>query len=187
VLLLVNGNLDGATPEEIAAKAQFEQLAAAGNVVLAFTPRPDPQGNGPTKGTTLGSFYLVELRAELVGKTILGLRVDDTIAATDYLAARSDVDAGKITASASGHMGLVLLHTAVLDARLKHVTIDHALESYASLLQAKMPVNAPEDILPGVYLRYDTGDLKHALGARLTWSDPLPGTADLSMLDTTGK
>jgi cephalosporin-C deacetylase-like acetyl esterase len=184
VLLLFEGDLDGATALEKAAKAQFEQLAAAGNVVLAFTPRPDPPGTGSTKGTTLGSFYLVELRAELVGKTLLGLRVDDTIAATDLLASRPDVDAKRITAYASGHMGLVLLHASVLDARLKHVTIDHALESYASLMQAKMTINAPEDILPGVYLRYDTDDLKRALGSRLTWTSPLPGTADLSMLET---
>jgi hypothetical protein len=81
-------------------------------------------------------------------------------------------------------MGLVLLHASVLDARLKHVTIDHALESYSSLMQAKMTINAPEDILPGVYLRYDTDDLIHALGPRLTWTSPLPGTADLSMLET---
>ncbi len=35
--------------------------------------------------------------------------------------------------------------------------------------------------VPVVYLRHDTADLIHALGGRLTWTSPLPGTADLSI------
>jgi hypothetical protein len=89
-------------------------------------------------------------------------------------------DPNQISAQASGHLGLVLLHAAVLDPRIKHITIDHTLESYASLLQAPMPIGAPEDILPGVLLHYDIPDLTKALGSRLTLTDPLPGTANLS-------
>ena len=80
-------------------------------------------------------------------------------------------------------MGLVLLHAAVLDPRLKHVTIDHALASYDSLLRAPVPLDAPVDILPGVLLRYDIPDLTKALGPRLTFNDPLQGTADLERLN----
>ena len=43
-----------------------------------------------------------------------------------------------------------------------------------------MPINAPEDILPGVLLRYDIPDLTKALGARLTFNYPLQGTEDLA-------
>jgi hypothetical protein len=68
-----------------------------------------------------------------------------------------------ITAMASGHMGLVLLHAAVLDPRLSHITIDHVLTSYRSLLDAPFPIGAPEDIIPGVLLRYDIPDLTKAL------------------------
>jgi hypothetical protein len=60
------------------------------------------------------------------------------------------------------------------------VTADHVLESYASLLKAPMPVDAPQDILPGVLLKYDIPDLVRVLGDRVTVRDPLPGTADLS-------
>ena len=77
-------------------------------------------------------------------------------------------------------MGLVLLHAAVLDPRLKHVTVDHVLESYASLLKAPMPLDAPQDILSGVLLHYDIPDLAHALGPRLTATDWLAGTANLA-------
>jgi hypothetical protein len=144
------------------------------------TPRPSPPGGEETKSPILGPFYLTELRAELVGKTLLGMRVDDVIHAIDYLATRKDVDPNNITAQASGHMGLVLLHAAVLDPRLKHITIDHVLESYHSLLEAPMPLDAPQDILPGVLLHYDIPDLVRVLGPRVTATGWLPGTADLA-------
>ena len=158
----------------------FKALSMAGNFVLGFTPRPSPPGGEETKAAILGPFYMTELRAELVGKTLLGMRVDDVIRAVDYLAARPDVDAKNITVVASGHMGLVALHAAVLDSRIKHVTVDHVLESYASLLKAPMPVDAPQDILPGVLLKYDIPDLVRVLGDRVTVTDSLPGTANLS-------
>jgi hypothetical protein len=93
-------------------------------------------------------------------------------------------DPNQITARATSHLGLVLLHAAALDPRLKHITIDHTLESYKGLLQAPMPIDAPEDILPGVVLHYDILDLVKALGTRLTFTDPLPGTANLQTLTT---
>jgi hypothetical protein len=83
-------------------------------------------------------------------------------------------------------MGLVLLHAAVLDPRLKHITIDHTLESYASLLKAPMPLDAPQDILPGVLLKYDIPDLVRVLGPRVTFNDPLPGTANLGWVEGPG-
>ena len=161
-------------------KEQFANLAASGNVVLAITPRPSPPGTEEIKSPILGDFYLTSLRALLVNKTLVGMRVDDTIRALDYLAHLPSVDPANITAVASGHMGLVLLHTAVLDLRLKHITIDHTLASYDSLLNAPVTLNAPEDILPGVLLRYDIPDLTKALGPRLTFNNPLQGTDDLA-------
>jgi len=169
---------DNPAPKE---NSVLESLAASGHVVLAFVPRPSPPGREETKSPVLGPFYMTELRAEITGKTLLGMRVDDVIRAVDSLAARPDVDPNNITAVASGHLGLVLLHAAVLDPRLKHITIDHTLESYASLLKAPLPLDAPQDILPGVLLHYDIPDLVRALGPRVTFTDPLPGTANLAV------
>jgi hypothetical protein len=184
VLLLVPDSIRGDSPIARANLAQFNSLAAAGNVVLAITPRPSPPGSDDMKSSILGPFYLLSLRADLVGRSLIGMRTDDTIRATDYLAGRADVDPNRITAIASGHMGLVLLHAAVLDSRLKHITIDHVLTSYRSLLNAPLPIGAPEDILPRVLLRYDIPDLAKSLGARLTKTAPLQGTDDLSQTST---
>jgi cephalosporin-C deacetylase-like acetyl esterase len=158
-----------------------ERMNGLGTVYLAITPRPSPPGGEETKSPILGPFYMTELRAELVGKTILGMRVDDVIRAVDYLANRPDVNAANITVVASGHMGLVALHAAVLDKRIKHVTVDRVLESYDSLLHAPMPLDAPQDILPGVLLKYDIPDLVRVLGDRVTATDWLPGTANLGV------
>jgi len=176
-------------PQESAAYKELtvdvERLAAAGNVVLAMTPPPSPPGTEETKSPILGPFYLSELRAELTGKTLMGMRIDDTLRALDYLASRSGVDRKRITAKASRHLGLVLLHAAVLDPRLSHVSIDHTLVSYRSLIEAPLPMGAPEDILPGVLLQYDLPDLVSALGTRLTVSEPLQGTDELSAAPAT--
>jgi hypothetical protein len=71
-----------------------------------------------------------------------------------------------------------------VDSRLKHVTVDHVLSSYRSLLDAPLPTGAAEDVIPGVVLRYDIPDLTKARGSRLSESDPLQGTDDLSQSST---
>jgi cephalosporin-C deacetylase-like acetyl esterase len=184
VLLLVPDSIRGDNSIARANLAQYDALAAAGNVVLAITPRPSSPGTDDMKSPILGPFYLLSLRADLVGRTLIGLRIDDVIRATDYLARRADVDPNRITSIASGHMGLVLLHAAVLDSRLKHIAIDHVLASYRSLLDAPLPTGAPEDILPGVLLRYDIPNLTQSLGTRLTKTASLQGTDDLSQTST---
>jgi hypothetical protein len=181
MLLILKDSLDPVLePSRVEEIRKLRAIADAGTAVIVIAPRPSPPGSEETKASILGPFYLTELRAELVGKTLLGLRVDDVISAVNFMQGSTTGDPNQITAQASGHLGLVLLHAAVLDPRLKHITIDHALESYKNLIEAPMPLNAPEDILPGVLKRYDIPDLVRELGPRLTFTNPLPGTADLS-------
>jgi cephalosporin-C deacetylase-like acetyl esterase len=169
MLLVLKDSLDPALESSRAEEIRkYRALADAGTAVLVVAPRPSPPGNEETKASVLGPFYLTTLRAELVGKTLLGLRVDDVIAAVNFMQGSTTGDPNQIAAQASGHLGLVLLHAAVLDARLKHITVDHTLESYAGLMRVPMPIDAPEDILPGVLLHYDIPDLIHVLGPRVT-------------------
>jgi dienelactone hydrolase len=185
VLLVLKDSLDSALePSRIEEIKKFRALADAGTAVLVIAPRPSPPGTEETKASILGPFYLTELRAELVGKTLLGLRVDDVISAVTFTSGGTTEDPNQISAQASGHLGLVLLHAAALDPRLKHITIDHTLKSYKSLLEAGMPIDAPEDILPGVLRHYDIPDIIKALGPRVTFNNPLPGTADPRTLTT---
>ena len=172
MLLVLKNSLDPALePSRVEEVKKFRALADAGTAVLVIAPRPSPPGIEETKASILGPFYLTELRAELVGKTLLGLRVDDVIAAVNFMQSSTTGDPNQISAQASGHLGLVLLHAAVLDPRIKHITIDHTLESYKSLLETPMPIDAPEDILPGVLRHYDIPQLIQTLGPRLTPGD----------------
>lgn len=180
-LLILRESLDPALEAQRAEDiANLRSMARSGTAVFVLAPRPSPPGSEEIKSPLLGSSYLLGLRAELVGKTILGMRVDDITRAIDFFSTGATEDPQNITATASGHLGLALLHAAVLDPRLKHITIDHTLASYDSLLKASTPQNAPEDILPGVLLRYDTGDLIRALGDRVTFTQPIPGTDNLA-------
>jgi hypothetical protein len=168
-LLVLRQNLSAAAEAQRADEiARFRAMAKTGTAVFVVAPRPSPPGTEPTKSPILGTFNMTEIRAELVGKTLLGMRVDDVIRAVDYVSDGTTIDPAKITAEASGHLGLVLLHAAVLDPRLKHVTVDHTLKSYRALLEEPLPRDAPEDILPGILLHYDIPDLTRALGARAT-------------------
>jgi hypothetical protein len=168
-LLLLRPDLSDATftqrTDEI---ARFRGMAKAGTAVFVLAPRPSPPGTEATKSPILGTYNMTEIRAEQVGKTLLGMRVDDVIRSIDFFSTGSTEDPNNITAEASGHLGLVLLHAAVLDPRLKHITVDYTLASYHALLQEPMPLDVPEDILPGVLLHYDIPDLTRLLGPRVS-------------------
>ena len=172
-LLILKDSLDplleSSRVEEI---RSLRALADAGTAVLVIAPRPSPPGVEETKSPLLGSFYLTTLRAEMVDRTLLGLRVDDVISAVNFMSHGTTPDPDRISAQASGHLGLVLLHAAVLDDRLKHVSVDHVLKSYADLIEAPVPDDAAEDILPGVVRRYDIPDLLQQLGSRVSFNTP---------------
>jgi hypothetical protein len=171
VLLLVPDDIDGKSEISQRNRQHFEELQRQGNIVLAITPRPSYPGTDDMKAPILGPFYLLSLRVELVGRTLLGLRTDDAIRAIDYLVARGDVDTHNITAEGWGHMATVLEHVALLDGRLQHVTARGGLLSYASLVQVPITVGAPEDIVPGVLKDYDLPQVREALGNRLSAHD----------------
>ena len=153
--------------------ADVIRRSKSGHAVLALEPRPSPEGTEETKSPILGPFYLTELRAELSGRTLVGLRIDDTVVATNYLS--SLLEGGSlvhVSAEASGHLGLVLLHAAVLDPRLTQASITGALASYRGFLQVPLPMDAPQDEIPAVLRHYDLPDLVRILGARVAVHEP---------------
>src|SRR5271170_7558558 len=111
MLIVLKDSLDPALESSRAEEIRkYRALADAGTAVLVVAPRPSPPGNEETKASVLGPFYLTTLRAELVGKTLLGLRVDDVISAVNFTSGGTTVDPNQIAGEASGHLGLVLLH-----------------------------------------------------------------------------
>ncbi len=155
--------------------ARLRALLASGHIVLTLSPEPTSPGNADVKASQLGPWYLPGLSAELTGQSILGLRLADTRLALDYLSKVEAPHTPGIVAEASGHLALVLLHAAVLDPdptpgsapRITRILLHNLPPTYAQLLATPIPLDAPEDILPGVLLHYDIPDLIAALGSRV--------------------
>ncbi len=149
-----------------AAADDFDRLAKSGRVVMVLEPRPSPPGTEGVKSPYLGTFNLLSLRAFLVGKTIVGMRAEDTLHAVDWLSARADVDASAITAYGNGPMGPVVLHAAALDSRIRSVIVENTLTSYRMILEQPLHRNVSEVLIPGVLRKYDMGDLLLAISPR---------------------
>ena len=149
-----------------APQEDLDRLTESGYIAVALEPRPSPPGTEGLKSPYLGTFNLLSLRAFLVGKTILGMRVEDTIHAIDELSARPNVDTAKITVYGNGAMGAVVLHAAALDSRIRRVLVENSLASYRSILDEPLHRNISEVMIPGVLRKYDIEDLIKAIAPR---------------------
>jgi cephalosporin-C deacetylase-like acetyl esterase len=137
-----------------------------GRLVLVIHPRPWPVGTEAAKAPSQGMHYLLSLRAQLTGLTLVGLRADDIIRAMDFLAARPDVDQRDIAAYASGAGAVALLHAAALDKRIARVVVDHTIASFRAIATEPLHRNAAEYMVPGVLRHYDIADLIQAISPR---------------------
>jgi cephalosporin-C deacetylase-like acetyl esterase len=165
-VLMVDSQPEKLTSHGDTTGGDFDRLAKSGKVVMALGPKPSPPGTEGSKSPYLGPFNLLSLRAFLVGKTILGMRVDDTIKAVDWLVSRGETDPNAITAYGSGAMGVVVLHAAALDSRIKKVVVENTLASYRMVLDEPLHRNVSEIVIPGVLAKYDIGDLLAAVAPR---------------------
>jgi cephalosporin-C deacetylase-like acetyl esterase len=142
-----------------------DQLVAKGYVVMSIAAR-GAGGTEELKSALLGDYTLVSLRAFLVGKTIIGMRVDDTIRALDWLSAQPDVDPQAITVYARGNLGPVALHAAVLDKRIAGLYLDSMPGLYRYGVDRSIVRDYPEIALYGVLEKYDLDDLMLAVAPR---------------------
>jgi cephalosporin-C deacetylase-like acetyl esterase len=149
-----------------ASGGDVDRLAKAGRIVMVVDARPTPPGTESIKSPYLGPFNLLSLRSFLVGKSIIGLRIDDAIRAVNWLAARRDVDRNAITVYGSGPLGMVALHAAVVDSRISRVVVANSLTSYRMILEQPLHRNVSEIVIPGVLQHYDTTDLLTAIFPR---------------------
>jgi len=133
----------------------LDRLAASGHIVFAPELLPGYKDMEEQKSPLLGPFYLLTLRAFLVGKTLVGLRADDVLRAADWLASRPDVDAARLGAQGRGPMGIVLLHAAVLDPRIRSITLDRTLVGYRMAIDQPVTRDLAQSVIPGVLRHYD--------------------------------
>jgi cephalosporin-C deacetylase-like acetyl esterase len=171
--------LDSAAKEATAARPDFERLVKAGRIVVVLQPRGTPGPNTVVQSGLLGPFNLIALRAMLVGRTLVGMRAEDTLQVVEWLAGRPDIDRASITLYGNGPEGVVALHAAALDKRVTRVVIENTLISYRRAITQSLHRNLPEIALPGVLRAYDLGDLMLAIA-------PAPVTV-LNPVDAVGQ
>jgi hypothetical protein len=143
--------------EAISRSPEFVRLVRAGNIVVAFHPRDvlgEPQ-SGPEQ-LALGQYMPELLRAVVVGKTIVGMRVDDLVRGVNWVCARADVDRKQILLYAKGGLGMAAIHAAAIDERIGRVVVENSHLAYRTALEASLHKNLSEVVIPGVLTRYDT-------------------------------
>lgn len=156
--------VDSRPKQTIAAEGgELESLAKAGHLVLAIQPRGVPET--PARHSMIGD-YSTAFRALLVGKTLLGMRVDDILRAVDYLASRTDTAGGKIVGFGQGILGPALLHAAVIDDRIAGLVLQQTLPTWRMVVDRPLHRDLYEVAIPGVLKRYDMDELLVALSPR---------------------
>jgi cephalosporin-C deacetylase-like acetyl esterase len=153
------------------AGGELEQLALAGNVVLAA----DLRGLGETaystgqSGSDFPRFfgdYHSTMKTLLLDKPLVAMRVEDIAAGLEVLSARPEVDPERIAGYGHGVPAVPLLHAAVLDGRLKKLVLEGMVVSYEAVVTAKIHRNVFENVIRGVLRSYDLPDLAQAVAPR---------------------
>jgi acetyl esterase/lipase len=100
--------------------------------------------------------------------------VEDTLAALDILAARPEIDAGKIAVIGVEAGGPVALHAAALDGRLREVTLQRSIESWMDVVATPLSKQQLQQVVPAALTRYDLPDLVRAIAPRaVNVNDPV--------------
>jgi len=135
--------------------SEIEALKRAGYAVLA----PEVPSVG----------YRTSMRALLVGRSILGMRVGDLLAAFNDLAARADVDPARISVLGKGNAGVLALFVGALEPRIQKVACEGAVLSYLDVARAKLHENMIDIVVPGVLRDFDLPDLARLVAPRSLW------------------
>jgi cephalosporin-C deacetylase-like acetyl esterase len=151
----------------------LEALARSGHVVLA----PDPRGIGESRPASGAGGYRPDWqtlqRALLVDRTLVGLQLEDLLAAFACLAGRGDVDAERIGVVGKGNGGVLALFLAVLEPRAGKLALEGSFLSYMAIARARYHEDLTGAIVPGVLRDFDLPDLAAALAPRPLWiADP---------------
>jgi len=160
---------------DASAKGPIEELVRAGHEVLAI----DFSGIGETalsaqpttrrhwSQTLFGpdgeSFWL----AYLLGKSLVGIRTEDVLAAAHYLQAGADGNTKrKVQVIGIGRASLPALHAAALEPELiETVTVRQMVSSWADVVQAPLGMAHLTETVHGVLGTYDVPDLVRLIGS----------------------
>lgn len=144
----------------------IEELISEGYAVVTV----DLRGQGETgigkRDATLTDWKTYYLNY-LLGKSLVGLRVEDALAVADFVAfyQKKRDSPRKVHLVGVGHAGIVALHAAALNPELfASVTLKQTPESWASVVRLKSPAGHLDSTVHGVLGVYDLPDLVRLAG-----------------------
>ena len=146
---------------EANAGGELDRLASSGRTVLAVDLRKVGELTaGATKGWS--EAFGPDVREAFLGihinRPLLGQRVYDMLSVAKYQTTTGKSAAVEIIAT--GTLGPVAQHAAVLDASIKTVTLRDSLASWSSVAKTAISRGQLGNIVPGVLRVYDLPDLK---------------------------
>lgn len=148
------------------ADGPIEDLISNGYAVVTV----DLRGQGETgigkRDATLTDWKTYYLNY-LLGKSLVGLRVEDALAAADFVAfyQKKRDSPRTVHLVGVGHAGIVALHAAALNPDLfASVTLKQTPESWASVVRLKSPAGHLDSTVHGVLGAYDLPDLVRLAG-----------------------
>jgi dienelactone hydrolase len=147
-----------------------EQLVRAGREVLVVDLRGwgETAPSDPDKVPPFGLEYKEAFLSLHLNRPLLGQRV------RDLLAIISNGDSSTVELVGAGAAAPVVLHAAVLDNRVRAITLDGGLVSWDSVLRTPISHNQLASVVPGVLKEYDLPDLAERLAPRpLTIRNPV--------------
>lgn len=150
-------------------------LARAGNVVFAMDLRgwgetrwkPDVEYR-PDDLALLGNDSRLAYLGYFLREWPLTQRVTDMIRCVDLVAQHLDVDRERIGVLGQGGGGLVALHAAALDERIRGAATFESLASFRHVTRADHYTTPASSFLPGVLLHYDMPSVVGAIAPRST-------------------
>ena len=150
------------------ADGPIEKLIADGFAVVTV----DLRGQGETASgrrdarlTDWKTYYL----GYLLGRPLVGLRVEDALAAADFVAyyQKERNDPRKVHLVGVGQAGIVALHAAALHPELfTSVTLRDTPRDWSSVVRQKVPARQLDSTVHGALEVYDLPDLVRMVGAK---------------------
>jgi hypothetical protein len=171
VLYISNGHAD----EVVAEPGQFDNILRDGHAVCAIavrgtglsTPRP-PRG-GPAFYQQMDLQERFAWANLVLGTSVIGQRVWDTLRSLDYLCARQDVEASQIRMIGQDEAGLPALMATALDARVRSVFVTGLIATYMSVVESADYYLALDWFVPGILRQFDLPDISASISPRPIW------------------
>jgi pimeloyl-ACP methyl ester carboxylesterase len=105
----------------------------------------------------------------VMGRSVVGQRVWDTLRAVDYLVSRPDVDASQIRIAGVESCGLAAMMAALLDDRVRSVLVDRTPASYTSIVDSESYSIKLAWFVPGILRQFDLPQIATVLSPRPCW------------------